>query len=119
QIPDYERALAGYQKSLKLMRKNPAALAGAGHAAFELERYGEAEGYLKAVLSINPTDNESASLLETAQLVLAMNPYRTGLSSNRRKRIVADDFNAAGVRLKSCLASVGSNQSAAAQLEPL
>src|SRR6185437_3090893 len=119
QIPDYDRALAEYRKSLNLKRRNPAALAGAGHAAFALERYGEAEGYLKAALSINPTDNESAGLLETAQLVLAMNPYRAGLPNNRRKRIVADDFNAAGVRLKSCLASVGSNPSAVAQLDPL
>ena len=119
QIPDYERALAEYKKSLKLMRRNPAALAGAGHAAFELARYRDAEGYLKSELGISPADNESASLLEAAQLVLEMNPYRAGLSSNWRKRIVTDAFNAAGARLKSCLASVGANQSAAAQFEPL
>jgi tetratricopeptide (TPR) repeat protein len=105
QVPDYERALAEYRQSLRLKRKNPAALAGAGRAAFELGRYREAQDYLKAAVAANPGDQRSEQLLDEAQLVLEMNPYRMRLSAASRTRVVMNAFDAAGARLKSCLAS--------------
>jgi tetratricopeptide (TPR) repeat protein len=101
---DYEHALAEYGLSLKLNRHNPAALAGAGLAAFELGRYELAQRYLEAAVAANPNDVQSAALLKTTELVLKMDPYRRRISVDQRRRMVIEAFAAAGERLKSCSA---------------
>jgi len=112
QAQDYEHALAEYHLSLKLGRHNPAALAGAGRAAFELGRYDLAQRYLEAAVAANPNDAQSAALLKTAELVLKMDPFRRQISVDQRNRIVIEAFAAAGERLKSC-AAVGNTQGSA------
>ncbi len=102
QAQDYEHALAEYRQSLKLDHHNPAALAGAGHAAFELGRYDLAQRYLEAGVAANPNDTQSAELLKTTELVLQMDPFRRQISVSQRHRIVIHAFNAAGDRLKAC-----------------
>jgi tetratricopeptide (TPR) repeat protein len=99
---DYEHALAAYRASLKSNRRNAAALAGAGLAAFELGRYDLARQYLQAAASANPGDTQSADRLKTAELVLRMDPYRAEISAAERDRAVIEDFATAGERLKSC-----------------
>jgi len=113
QAQDYEHALAEYRLSLKSERHNPAALAGAGQAAFELGRYPLAQRYLQAAVAANPSDTQSAARLRTTELVLEMDPFRRQLSVARRNRIVMDAFAAAGQRLKSCSALGGSQQNLA------
>ena len=103
QVPDYERALALFVRSLKLKRQNPDALAGAGQAAFELGRYKVAERYLKAAVAANPSDTTSAQLLQTAHLVLAMDPYNMRLSRMQRTADVKDALATADARLSACL----------------
>ncbi len=112
QAQDYEHALVEYRLSLKLDRHNPAALAGAGRAAFELGRYDLAQRYLEAAVAANPNDAQSAALLKTAELVLKMAPFRRQISVDQRNRIVIEAFAAAGERLKSC-AAVGNTQGSA------
>lgn len=102
QAQDYEHALAEYRLSLKLDRHNPAALAGAGRAAFLLGRYDLAQRYLEAAVAANPHDTPSADLLKTTELVLKMDPFRRRISVAERHRIVIEAFAAAGERLKSC-----------------
>jgi len=104
-VQDYEHALAEYRLSLKSERHNPAVLAGAGGAAFELGRYGMAQRYLQAAVSADPSDTESAGLLNTAALVLQMDPFQRQISAAERSRIVMEAFAAAGQRLKDCLAA--------------
>jgi len=111
---DYEHALAEYRQSLKLDHHNPAALAGAGHAAFVLGRYDLAQRYLETGVAANPNDVQSRELLKTTELVLQMDPFRRQISVEQRHRIVIQAFNAAGERLKSCPA-VDSSANAASQ----
>lgn len=105
---DYEHALAAYRASLHLNRRNAPALSGAGYAAFELGRYPVALRYLQAAVANNPSDSESASRLKTAEMVLHLDPFRRGISSIERNRIVVEGFATAGARIKSCVLPAGS-----------
>lgn len=102
QVGDYVRALAAFRTSLSLKRHNPAALAGAGAAAFKLGQYVEAEHYLEEALAANPGDAETQQLLKMTEYVLHWDPYRQGLSQVQQNHIVMAAFAAAGARLKSC-----------------
>jgi tetratricopeptide (TPR) repeat protein len=102
---EYERALAEYRLVLKADRNNPAALASAGWAAFELGRYPLAERYLQAAVAADPSDAESAARLKTAELVLQMDPFQRKISAAERNQIVAQAFATAGERLKACPAA--------------
>jgi tetratricopeptide (TPR) repeat protein len=104
QAQDYNDALASYRRALSVSRRNPAALAGAGHAAFELGRYRIAEQYLQSATTDRNADAEIAAQLETAGLVLRMDPFRPQIAAAQRDRIVMEAFNTAGERLLSCAA---------------
>lgn len=99
---DNERALMAYRVALKAGRRNPTALAGAGFAAFALERYPLAEHYLQAAVAGNANDSQSADRLATTEMVLKTDPYRPQISSAERSRLVMEAFRAAGQRLTSC-----------------
>jgi tetratricopeptide (TPR) repeat protein len=99
---DYEHALAAYRLALRANRRNPVALAGAGLAAYELAQYPAAERYLHAAVAADPNDARSAEMLKTTEMVLAMDPFRPGVSAAQRSRIVVEAFAAAGERLKAC-----------------
>jgi tetratricopeptide (TPR) repeat protein len=118
QAQDYEHALAEYRLSLKLDRHNPAALAGAGRAAFELGRYDLAQRYLEAAVAANPNDAQSAALLKTTELALKVDPFRRNISVAQRHRIVIQAFAAPGERLKSCSA-MGSSRGTASSATSL
>jgi tetratricopeptide (TPR) repeat protein len=105
QTQDYEHALAEYRLSLKAQPHDPAALAGAGLAAFQLGRYNIAERYLQAAVSANPNDAQSAARLKTAALIMQMDPFQRQISVAQRERIVLEAFAAAGQRLASCSAA--------------
>ena len=112
---DYEHALAAYRLSLKYERRNAAALAGAGWAAFQLGRYPLAERYLQAAVSFNPDDTQSTERLKTTQLVLHMDPFRRQISVDERNKIVVDAFATAGKRLSSCARPKAAAASTSAQ----
>ncbi len=104
-VPDYEHALAEYRLSLKLDRRKPEVLAGAGRAAFELGQYGRAQRYLQAAVAADPNDGQSAGRLKTTELVLQMDPFRRQISVAERMQIAMEAFAVAGERLKACPAS--------------
>ena len=93
---DYDHALAAYQISLKSDRHNPAAMAGAGYAAFELGRYPLAESYLETAVSDDPNDRESDDRLKTTKLVLRMDPFRRQTSVAERNRVVVRSLRDSG-----------------------
>lgn len=99
---DYEHALSAYRATLRADRRNAAALAGAGHAAYELGRYPLAEHYLKSVIALNPSDALTADELKTTETVLQMDPFRPEISGTERGKSMVAAFNTAGERLKAC-----------------
>jgi tetratricopeptide (TPR) repeat protein len=106
---DHEHALAEYRLALSRHRSNPAALAGAGEAAFHLGRYRAAEDYLSAASSEGATDEQVAQMGQIARLILQSDPYERGLSARERERRTRAAFYQAGVRLDRCAAAVGTN----------
>jgi tetratricopeptide (TPR) repeat protein len=112
---DYEHALAEYRLALSHHRSNPAALAGAGEAAFHLGRYRAAEDYLSATSSEGTTDDQVAQMGEIARLILQSDPYERGLSARERERRVRAAFYQAGVRLDRCTAAVGTSLPSSAE----
>jgi tetratricopeptide (TPR) repeat protein len=105
QARDYEHALTEYSLSLKSEPQGPAALAGAGRAAFELGRYSQAERYFQAAVTANPNDAQLADQLKNTALVLRMDPFRRQIPFAQRNKIVIEAFTTAGERLKSCSAA--------------
>lgn len=99
---DYEHALAAYRTALRTNQHDEKAMAGAGNAAFQLQRYLLAQHYLKSAGVADSTDLHSAQLLQTTESVLRMDPFRPQISSADRSKIVMDAFSAAGHRLSSC-----------------
>lgn len=99
---DYNDALASYRRSLTISHKNPAALAGAGRAAFELGRYRDAQQYLHAAVASGASGPDITEPLEIAELVLGMDPFRPRITAAERERIALEAFTAAGDRLRSC-----------------
>jgi len=118
QAQDYDHALAEYRLSLRLDHHNPAASAGAGRAAFELGRYDLAQRYLEAAAAANPNDTQNATLLDSTELVLNVDPFRRQISVAQRHRIVIQAFTAAGERLKSCSALGNSKVPASSATPP-
>ncbi len=109
QAGDYDHALAEYSLSLKSEPQNPAALAGAGRAAFELGRYSQAERYLQAAVTANPGDAQLADQFKDTALVLRMDPFRRQIPFAQRNSIISEDFAVAGERVTSCAAAGNSN----------
>jgi tetratricopeptide (TPR) repeat protein len=104
---DYNNALAEYEKVLRLDRtdsdrKNSAALAGAGEAAYRGGHYNTAERYLEDAIEANPEDSNSRTLHTAATLVLAIDPFLRRLPDAERNRRIAADFTTAGNRLTAC-----------------
>jgi tetratricopeptide (TPR) repeat protein len=111
---DDAHALAEYQLSLKTKPRDPAALAGAGRAAFGLGRYTLAQRYLEEAVAVAPGDKDSAARLEIANLVVEMDPFRQQIRAAQRDRVVVKAYAAAGARLNSCSAA-GSSTAATEQ----
>lgn len=101
-IPDDEHALAAFRRSLEADKNNASALAGAGLAAFNLQRYPLAVRYLQQAVALNPEDSASKDHLKVARLVLQMDPFQPRIRAADQYSKVMTDFSVAGDRLKSC-----------------
>ena len=98
---DYERALKQYRRVVQHDSGSAAALSGAGEAAFRLQRYPEACGYLRSAVAANPQDTQSRQFLETCNLIVDSDPFQGKLSAAERWHRVRAAFQQAGQRL-SC-----------------
>ena len=107
QAGDPERALQQFEQALRSNPRQPAALRGAGQAAFQLARYRDAAQYLERAQRLGPRDPQSEELLATSRLVLEWNPYAKGINAGARALRIAQAFRQARRRLDQCAARVG------------
>jgi tetratricopeptide (TPR) repeat protein len=67
-----------------------------------MENYQQARSYLESAVRLNPQDAHAAERLETARLVLVMDPFQPRLGSEERARRGVRDFAQALARLEEC-----------------
>jgi Flp pilus assembly protein TadD len=101
---DEVHAYDAYRRALSLSADDPAALAGAGRAAFAVGRYAEAHQLLRRA---NSSDPEVTRLREAAGLVISINPLAPRLGPVERKRRVTRAVSAARDRVQTCLLEPG------------
>ncbi|MDE3180196.1 MAG: tetratricopeptide repeat protein [Acidobacteriota bacterium] len=102
---DYDVALEQFRHSLRLSRRQAAAWAGAGKAAFMMGNYEAARDYLGRALIENSKDKESASLLSTANQVIAIDPFNRRVPASTRRGRAIEAFGVALARLEACAKS--------------
>ena len=119
QAADSERALQEFEEALRLNPKSPAALLGAGEAAFQLGQYENARRYLEQALKSGPRDPQAAELLATTRLVLEWDPNSQGISSRHRALRIVQAFRQARRRLQDCAAAKNIDLAAANPSPPL
>lgn len=110
---DYDSALKEFLRSLRRSRRQPAAWAGAGKAAFLMGDYRAARSYLSDALAENPSDAGSAKLLATTDDVLETDPFDRRVPAEIRRRRAVFDFERALTRLEACAKSQGEDLNAA------
>jgi tetratricopeptide (TPR) repeat protein len=114
QVQDYPDALAENERVLRLDHGNPAALAGAGEAAYHAGRYRTAQRYLQLAVNAKLQDPTLRYLLSSANLILDTDPFVRRISDAERNRRIAAAFAKAGERLTSCAKQRGLDLSGAA-----
>ena len=108
-LGDYEHAFSEYETALEHDRQNVAASAGAGEAAFQLHRYGTAEKYLATAVKLDPSNSTVSQQLQTARLILEIDPFVRGISTSERSHRIKISFDRAGARLEECAAKQGTS----------
>lgn len=112
QAQDYPNALTEYERVLSFDRGNPAALAGAGQAAYRAGHYRTAQRYLQEAVTASPQDSSSRNILASANLILETDPFVRRISDAERNRRISAAFAIAGERLTSCAKQKGINLTA-------
>ncbi len=107
QVADPGRALALFRAVIAKGPRDAGALAAAGEAAFQLQDYVSARHYLQRALALNPSDVRSAQLLQTAELVLQLDPYEARIGREERARRVLRAFEQTQYRLEKCAEQKG------------
>jgi tetratricopeptide (TPR) repeat protein len=101
-IEDYAHALEMFRQALGLDRRQELALAGAGESAFQMGNYAEARRYLERAVRVDKKNTRASELLETANLVLGIDPFARGISASERARRVIRAFQQSVERLEEC-----------------
>src|SRR5205807_9742442 len=90
---------------------NISSMAGAGEAAYHSGHYRTAQHYLQEAVKANLQDSHSRELLESANLILQVDPFVRRISDAERNRRIAEAFKEAGELLTACAAVKGINLS--------
>jgi Flp pilus assembly protein TadD len=103
------RALQLFTDVLKSQPGDPAALEGAGAAAFQLADYAAARRYLAEAARRHELSPDRRATLDTAASVLDLDPFARRLSSGERSRRARSAFQIAQARLAECARMLGVN----------
>jgi tetratricopeptide (TPR) repeat protein len=107
QDQDFRDAFSEYEQILRLDHGNATAMAGAGEAAFRQGKYRTAAKYLRMTVNANPENARARSLMDSANLILALNPFVVRISDAERNRRIKDAWVTAGERLRACALARG------------
>ena len=115
---DLPHAFEEYVAAIRLDGSNVEALTAAGHLAFQVGNYPQAEQYLRAAQDANPASHETQQLLTLTRAVLGSDPLVPHLTQwDRQKRLEAG-LEVALKRVEDCL-SVTSNRKTIDELQSL
>lgn len=102
---DWNRALSVFRPMAIGDRANPDAIVGAGTAAFNLAQYAAARDYFFKLPPERRAAPDVAGMLATAHLVLAADPYLSGLTTKDRALRAENAVTTAAARAQTCLAT--------------
>jgi Flp pilus assembly protein TadD len=103
----YEQAALLFRQALRLRPNYAPALEGVGEASFELGNYPDARRYLAHAKREGALSVHAQSLLETATLILEVDPLAPRLSGEERVRRALRAFTQSMGRLSACAAARG------------
>ncbi len=99
-------ALEQYQDALRSRRDDPAALAGAGRAAYEVGDYDRARGYLERATRQPGAEPDLQEMLAMSRRIVVLDPDVPGLGVRERARRAASALEEARRRLQDCVQPV-------------
>jgi tetratricopeptide (TPR) repeat protein len=103
------RALQLFSDVLRRHPRDPAALEGAGTAAFQLADYIATRRYLAEAAKLHELPPAGRDVLETATSVINLDPFARRISSTERSRRARTAFGLARARLTECAEARGVN----------
>jgi tetratricopeptide (TPR) repeat protein len=115
----WTRALSAYRSVLAADKTDADAIAGAGRAAFELGKYGEATEYFDQLSREKAADPNIAQIATSSRQVLAADPFLSGLSADEQASRTAAALAFAQARLEQCARQSGESLTSAPPSSPL
>jgi tetratricopeptide (TPR) repeat protein len=106
---EYENASLLFRQALRLHTNDAQALQGLGEASFESGNYREARRYLTNAKRQGPLSTQLQSLLDSANLILEIDPLAPRLSAQERVRRSLWAFTQSMSRLRGCAEARGSS----------
>jgi tetratricopeptide (TPR) repeat protein len=115
----WSRALAAYRDALALNHRDPAALAGAGHAAFQLAMYSDAADYFRRLPPARRAAPDIDQEFALSQEAATMNALRPGLRASEEAKRATRALEVANARISSCAKMRHENLAAVPPASPL
>jgi len=103
QANDPQHALKDFEIALKLDSHDPAALAGAGDAYFELGNYSKARHYLETAVGQGNESGDVQEKLSLVKLIFSLDPLGPKLSARERQQRLKAGYQQAMQRLQTCM----------------
>ena len=100
---DLRHAFEEYAAAIRLDGSNVEALTAAGHLAFQVGNYPQAEQYLRAALDADPDSEETHQLLILTRAVLSSDPLLPHLTQWERQKRLEAGLEVSLKRLEDCL----------------
>jgi tetratricopeptide (TPR) repeat protein len=107
---DLPHAFEEYAAAIRLDGSNVEALTAAGHLAFQLGNYPQAEQYLRAALDADPDSQETRKLLTLTRAVLSSDPLLPHLTQWERQKRLEAGLEVSLGRVEDCLSNTSDSK---------